>query len=140
MHLVVDYCGLNAITIQDKYLIPLMTTLMQQVQESTWFTKLDLNSRFNLICLKAGDEWKTAFKTRYDLYEYIVMPFGLTNALSMLKQYVNIVHRGPCLYLHGVGFGNFWSASQMLIEIGGRGRRLQVCLVPPSSSFWDVNT
>ena len=55
MHLVVDYHGLNAITIKDKYLIPLMTTLTEQLQESTWFTKLDLKNGFNLIRIKAGD-------------------------------------------------------------------------------------
>ena len=91
MHLVVDYRSLNAITIKDKYLIPLMTTLMEQVQESTWFTKLDLKNTFNLIRVKAGDEWKTAFKTRYGLYEYTVMPFGLTNAPSVFQRYVNEV-------------------------------------------------
>ena len=57
-----------------------MTTLMGQVQESTWFTKLALKNRFNLKRIKAGDEWKTAFKTRYSLYEYTVMPCGLSNA------------------------------------------------------------
>ena len=76
MRLVVDYRGLNAITIKDKYPIPLMPTLMEQVQESTWFTKLDLKNGFNLIRVKAGYGWKTAFKTRYGLYEYTVMPFG----------------------------------------------------------------
>ena len=91
MRLVVDYRGLNAITIKDKYPIPLMTTLMEQVQESTWFTKLDLKNGFNLIRVKAGDEWRTAFKTRYGLYEYTVMPFGLTNAPSGFQRYVNEV-------------------------------------------------
>ena len=69
MRLVVDYRGFNASTIKDKYPIPLMTTLMEQVQDCTWFTKLDLKNGFNLIRVKEGDEWKTAFKTRYGLYE-----------------------------------------------------------------------
>ena len=56
MRLVADYCGLNPITIKDKYPIPLMTTLMEKVQESTWLTKLDLKNGFNLIRVKAGDE------------------------------------------------------------------------------------
>ena len=56
MRLVVDYRGLNAITKKDKYPIPLMTTLMEQVQECTWFTKLDLKNGFNLIRVKEGDE------------------------------------------------------------------------------------
>ena len=49
MGLVVDYRGLNAITIKDSYPIPLITTLMEQIQDSTWFTKLDLKNGFNLI-------------------------------------------------------------------------------------------
>ena len=107
MCLVVDYRGLNAITIQDKYLIPLMTTLMEQVQESTWFTKLDLKNGFNLIRVKAGDEWKTAFKTRYGLYEYTVMPFGLTNAPLVFQRYVNevlkeYIDRGVVAYIDDI--------------------------------------
>ena len=60
-----------------------MTTLMEQVQECTWFTKLNLQNSFNLIRVKEGDEWKTAFKTGYGLYEYTVMPYGLINAPSV---------------------------------------------------------
>ena len=68
-----------------------MTTLMEQVQECTWFTKLDLKNGFNLIRVKEYDERKTAFKTGYGLYEYTVMPFGLTNAPSVFQRYVNHV-------------------------------------------------
>ena len=107
MRLVVDYRGLNTITIKDKYPIPLMTTLMEQVQESPWFTKLDLKNGFNLICVKAGDEWKTAFKTRYGLYEYTGMPFGLTNAPSVFHRYVNevfkeYINRGVVAYIDDI--------------------------------------
>ena len=91
IHLVVNYRGLNAITIKDKYPIPLMTILMEQVQECTRFTKLDLKNSVNLIRVKEGDEWRTAFKTRYGLYEYTIMPFGLTNASSVFQRYVNHV-------------------------------------------------
>ena len=107
MRLAVDYHGLNAITIKDKYPIPLITTLMEQVQESTWFTKLDLKNGFNLIRVKAGDEWKTAFKTRYGLYEYTVIPFGLTNAPSVFQRYVNevlkeYIDRGLVAYIDDI--------------------------------------
>ena len=91
MRLVVDYRGLNAFTIKDSYPIPLMTTLMEQIQDSTWFTKLDLKNGFNLIRAKEGDEWITAFKTKYGMYEYKVMPFGLANAPSEFQPYVNNV-------------------------------------------------
>jgi len=85
LQIVVDYRGLNAITIEDKYPLPLMTTLMAQVGISQIFPKLDLKLGFNLLRIAKGDEWKTAFKTRYGLYEYTVMPFGLTNAASVFQ-------------------------------------------------------
>ena len=85
LRLVVDYRGLNAITIQDAYHISLMTTLMKQIQGSNYFNKLDLKNGFNLIRVKEGDEWKTAFKTRYSLCEYKVMPFGLANTPSVFQ-------------------------------------------------------
>jgi len=61
LHIVVDYRGLNAITIKDKYPLPLMTTLMEQVGTSQVFSKLDLKLRFNLLWIAEEDEWKTAF-------------------------------------------------------------------------------
>jgi hypothetical protein len=52
------------------------------------FTKLDLYNAYYRLCIKEGDEWKTAFKTRYSLFEYIVMPFGLTNVLVTFQAYI----------------------------------------------------
>ena len=80
MRNVVNYRGLNAITIKDKYPVPLMTTLVEQVAGTKIFTKLDLKSGFNLIRIAEGDKWKTAFTCRYGLFEYMVMPFRLSNA------------------------------------------------------------
>jgi len=85
LRIVVDYRELNAIPIKDKYPLPLMTTLMEQVGTSQIFSKLDLKFGFNLLCIAEGDEWKTAFKPRYGLCEYTVMPFGLTNAPSVFQ-------------------------------------------------------
>jgi len=59
-----------------------MQELQDRVQGAQWFTKLDLKNGFNLIRIRQGDEWKTAFRTRYGLFEFKVMPFGLTNAPS----------------------------------------------------------
>jgi len=89
LRIVVDYRGLNAITIKDKYPLPLMPTLMEQVGTSQIFSKLDLKLAFNLLRIAEGEEWKTAFKTRYGLYEYMVMPFRLTNAPSVFQPHLN---------------------------------------------------
>jgi len=68
-----------------------MQELQDQVQGAQWFTKMDLKNGFNLIRIREGDEWKTAFRTRYGLYEFQVMPFGLTNAPSTFQDMMNHV-------------------------------------------------
>jgi len=91
LRLCVDYRGLNAITIPNRYPLPLMQELQDRVQGAQWFTKLDLKNGFNLIRIRKGDEWKTAFRTRYGLYEFQVMPFRLTNAPSTFQDMMNHV-------------------------------------------------
>jgi len=91
LRLCVDYRGLNAVTIPNRYPLPLMQELQDHVQGAQWFTKMDLKNEFNLIRIREGDEWKTAFRTRYGLYEFQVMPFGLTNAPSTFQDMMNHV-------------------------------------------------
>jgi len=91
LRLCVDYRGLNKITIPNRYPLPLMQELQDHVQGAQWFTKLDLKNGFNLIRIRQGDEWKTAFRTRYGLFEFKVMPFGLTNAPSTFQDMMNHV-------------------------------------------------
>ena len=80
LRLCVDYRGLNAITKKNRYPLPLIDDLLDRVQGCKVFSVLDLKNAFNLIRIKEGDEWKTAFRTPLGLFEYLVMPFGLTNA------------------------------------------------------------
>ena len=100
LRLCVDYRGLNKVTILNRYPLPLMNELRDRVQGSKIFSKIDLKSGYNLVRIKEGDEWKTAFRTRYGHYEYLVMPFGLANAPATFQAMINEVLRG--LIDHGV--------------------------------------
>jgi len=93
LRLCVDYCGLNKVTIMNRYPLPLMNELRDRVQSAKIFTKIDLKWGYNMIRIKEGDEWKTAFRTRYGLYEYLMMPFGLANAPAMFQNMINEVLR-----------------------------------------------
>jgi hypothetical protein len=68
-----------------------MQELQDRVQGAQWFTKMDVKSRFALIRIREGDEWKTAFRTRYGPYEFNFMPFGLTNAPATFQDMMNHV-------------------------------------------------
>ena len=60
-----------------------------RLSEANSFTKLDVRGAYNLIRIKEGDEWKTAFRTRYGRFESLVMPFGLTNAPATFQSFIN---------------------------------------------------
>lgn len=93
LRICVDYRGLNKITIKDRYPLPLMNEMRDRLRKAKIFTKLDLKNGYNLLRIASGDEWKTAFRTRYGLYEYTVMPFGLCNAPSTFQRMINEVLR-----------------------------------------------
>lgn len=93
LRLCVDYRGLNNVTKKNRYPLPLITSLLNQLRTATVFTKIDLRGAYNLVRIKAGDEWKTAFRTRYGLFEYLVMPFGLTNAPATFQHLMNNIFR-----------------------------------------------
>lgn len=85
----VDYRGLNAITIKDRYPLPLIKETLRRLSTARWFTKLDIISAFHEIRIREGDEWKTAFRTRFGLFEWLVCPFGLTSGPSTFQRYIN---------------------------------------------------
>jgi len=94
LRLCVDYRGLNALTIKNRYPLPLINELLDRLNGSVVFSKIDLRNAYHRIRIREGDEWKTAFRTHYRHYEYLVMPFGLTNAPASFQAYINRTLRG----------------------------------------------
>ena len=76
----VDYRPLNTVTVKNKYPLPQIDILFDQLLRTKVFSKIDLRSSYHQIKIRPEDIPKTAFSTRYGLYEYLVMSFGLTNA------------------------------------------------------------
>jgi len=93
LQLVQDYRALNAVTVKNRYPLPLISELVSQLHRAKYFTKLDVCWGFNNICIKPGDEWKAAFHTNCGLFKPLVMFFGMTNSPTIFQTMMNKVFR-----------------------------------------------
>ncbi len=89
LRLCVNYRGLNNLTIKNRYPLSLIGESLDWLGRAKRFTQLDLTSTYHRMRIREGNEWKTAFHTRYDHFEYQVMPFGLSNAPASFQGYIN---------------------------------------------------
>lgn len=108
LHPIQGYRMLNAMTVKNKYLLPLISNLVNQLHGAKYFTKVDIHWGYNNVCIKDDDKWKAAFQTNCRLFEPLVMFIGLTNSPTTFQTMINnifqdlIMQGVVCMYIDDI--------------------------------------
>jgi hypothetical protein len=76
---------------RDRYPFPLIRETLKGLVKARYYTKMNVRAAFHKLCIKKGNEWKTAFRIRFGLFEWVITPFGLAEALATFQKYINSI-------------------------------------------------
>ena len=91
--LCIDYQALNKIIVRNKYPIPQINDLLDQLKGAKYFSKIDMKFGYHQVPIEPTNVWKTTFKSKEDLFEWLIMPFGLTNAPTNFRRLMDEILR-----------------------------------------------
>jgi hypothetical protein len=118
----VDYRKLNALIIQNKYPLPMIDEILDELTGAQWFTSLDMTAGYHQILMNEDDQFKTAFQTHNGHFEYTVMPYGVTGGPTTFQQTMNyilapLLRKGVVVFIDDILiYNNTWSDHLAILQ------------------------